>query len=85
MMGRVANLASNIEHVKTPLNKELDHVILVSTTIAFMMGGLFFALSLVYGFYWLDSVIFLIGLIVAYVPEGLQMTVTVKMPSVFSI
>ncbi|OQV25202.1 Sodium/potassium-transporting ATPase subunit alpha-B [Hypsibius exemplaris] len=77
VMGRVANLASNIEQVKTPLNKELDHVILVSTSIAFLMGGIFFTLSLLYGFYWLDSVIFLIGLIVAYVPEGLQMTVTI--------
>ncbi|OWA50409.1 Sodium/potassium-transporting ATPase subunit alpha-2 [Hypsibius exemplaris] len=77
VMGRVANLASNIEQIKTPLNKELDHVILVSISIAFLMGGIFFALSLLYGFYWLDSVTFLIGLIVAYVPEGLQMTVTI--------
>ena len=78
IIGRVANLASNVEHVPTPLSKELNHVILVSTSIAFLIGGIFFVLSLVYGFHWLDSMIFLIGLIVAYVPEGLQMTVTVR-------
>ncbi|GAU95056.1 hypothetical protein RvY_06737-2 [Ramazzottius varieornatus] len=77
VIGRVANLASNVEHVPTPLSKELDHVILVSTSIAFLIGGIFFILSLIYGFHWLDSMIFLIGLIVAYVPEGLQMTVTI--------
>lgn len=45
--------------------------------MAFALGISFFIISLALGFDWLDSIIFLIGIIVANVPEGLLATVTV--------
>ena len=41
------------------------------------LGVSFFVIALVLNYYWLDAVIFLIGIIVANVPEGLLATVTV--------
>ena len=41
------------------------------------MGVTFFIIAFILGYHWLDAVIFLIGIIVANVPEGLLATVTV--------
>lgn len=46
------------------------------TGVASTLGIIFFVLSLILGDFWLDAVIFLIGIIVAQVPEGLLPTVT---------
>ena len=45
--------------------------------MAVFLGVSFFVIALVLDYYWLDAVIFLIGIIVANVPEGLLATVTV--------
>ena len=41
------------------------------------LGVTFFIIAFILGYHWLDAVIFLIGIIVANVPEGLLATVTV--------
>ena len=41
------------------------------------LGVTFFIVAFLLGYHWLDAVIFLIGIIVANVPEGLLATVTV--------
>lgn len=46
--------------------------------MAVFLGVTFFILSLILGYTWLEAVIFLIGIIVANVPEGLLATVTVS-------
>lgn len=46
--------------------------------MAVFLGVTFFILSLILGYSWLEAVIFLIGIIVANVPEGLLATVTVS-------
>lgn len=43
------------------------------------MGAVFFTLALAVGYDWLHAAIFLIGIIVANVPEGLLATVTVSL------
>ena len=47
--------------------------------MAVVLGVSFFILAFVFGYFWLDAVIFLIGIIVANVPEGLLATVTVSL------
>jgi len=42
------------------------------------LGVVFFGVAFALGYQWLDAVIFLIGVIVANVPEGLLVTVTVN-------
>ncbi|XP_069031786.1 sodium/potassium-transporting ATPase subunit alpha-3-like isoform X2 [Embiotoca jacksoni] len=77
MMGRIATLTSGLESGKTPIAREIDYFIQVITGVAVFLGLTFFILSIVLGYTWLEGVIFLIGIIVANVPEGLLATVTV--------
>uniref|UniRef100_A0A8C1F3X8 Sodium/potassium-transporting ATPase subunit alpha n=1 Tax=Cyprinus carpio carpio TaxID=630221 RepID=A0A8C1F3X8_CYPCA len=77
VMGRIATLASSLDCGQTPIAKEIEHFIHIITGVAVFLGVSFFVLSLILGYGWLEAVIFLIGIIVANVPEGLLATVTV--------
>lgn len=77
VMGRIANLASGLEVGDTPIAREIEHFIHLITGVAVFLGMAFFIIAFILGYYWLDAVIFLIGIIVANVPEGLLATVTV--------
>ncbi|NWQ79529.1 AT1A1 ATPase, partial [Columbina picui] len=77
VMGRIASLASGLEGGKTPIAMEIEHFIHLITGVAVFLGVTFFILSLILEYTWLEAVIFLIGIIVANVPEGLLATVTV--------
>uniref|UniRef100_A0A8C6SN95 Sodium/potassium-transporting ATPase subunit alpha n=1 Tax=Neogobius melanostomus TaxID=47308 RepID=A0A8C6SN95_9GOBI len=61
----------------TPIAKEIEHFIHIITGVAVFLGVSFFILAIILGYSWLEAVIFLIGIIVANVPEGLLATVTV--------
>jgi len=77
VMGRIAGLASGLESGDTPIAKEIAHFIHLITGVAVFLGVSFFIIAFILGYHWLDAVIFLIGIIVANVPEGLLATVTV--------
>ncbi|XP_064651708.1 sodium/potassium-transporting ATPase subunit alpha-like [Lineus longissimus] len=77
VMGRIANLASGLEMGETPIAREIAHFIHLITAVAVFLGVTFFVIAFILGYFWLDAVIFLIGIIVANVPEGLLATVTV--------
>lgn len=77
VMGRIANLASGLEMGETPIAREIAHFIHIITGVAVFLGVSFFVIAFILGYHWLDAVIFLIGIIVANVPEGLLATVTV--------
>merc|ERR1712055_497430 len=77
VMGRIAGLASGLGSGQTPIAKEIEHFIHIITSVAVFLGVTFFIIAFILGYNWLDAVIFLIGIIVANVPEGLLATVTV--------
>ena len=77
VMGRIAGLASGLDSGDTPIAKEIAHFIHIITGVAVFLGVSFFIIAFILGYHWLDAVIFLIGIIVANVPEGLLATVTV--------
>lgn len=77
VMGRIAGLASGLETGETPIAKEISHFIHIITGVAVFLGLSFFIVAIILGYHWLQAVIFLIGIIVANVPEGLLATVTV--------
>jgi sodium/potassium-transporting ATPase subunit alpha len=79
IIGRISQLVAQTGNLKTPIAIEIEHFIHLITTIAVILGVVFFILSFVMGYHWLDSVIFLISIIVANVPEGLLATVTVSL------
>merc|ERR1712012_758226 len=65
VMGRIAGLASGLEGGQTPIAKEIEHFIHIITGVAVFLGVTFFIIA------------FILGIIVANVPEGLLATVTV--------
>ncbi|GFR87926.1 sodium/potassium-transporting ATPase subunit alpha [Elysia marginata] len=77
VMGRIAGLASGLETGKTPIAKEIEHFIHIITGVAVFLGLSFGLLAFFLGYSWIKAIVFLIGIIVANVPEGLLATVTV--------
>ncbi|XP_046450817.1 sodium/potassium-transporting ATPase subunit alpha-B-like [Daphnia pulex] len=77
VMGRIAGLASGLETGETPIAREISRFIHIITVVAVCLGVIFFILAMVLGYSFLEAAIFLIGIIVAKVPEGLLATVTV--------
>jgi len=77
VMGRIAALAMSTSNEQTPINKEIHHFILIISGIAMFLGILFFILGVIIGTPYIENLVFMIGIIVANVPEGLLATVTV--------
>merc|ERR1712198_398740 len=77
VMGRIAALASNVDSGDSPIAQEIEHFIHIITGVAVFLGVTFFILAFILGYHWIEAVVFLIGIIVANVPEGLLATVTV--------
>jgi ATPase, P-type (transporting), HAD superfamily, subfamily IC len=78
-IGNLATLTQQTSGVDTPIRKELNHFIRVISTIAVIMGVIFFILAFFIQNVFLASLIFAIGIIVANVPEGLLPTVTLAL------
>ncbi|XP_067826827.1 potassium-transporting ATPase alpha chain 2-like [Heptranchias perlo] len=79
IIGRIASLASGVQNEKTPIAIEIEHFVHIVTGLAVTVGVMFFGIALFMGYKILDAIIFLIGIIVANVPEGLLATVTVSL------
>jgi sodium/potassium-transporting ATPase subunit alpha len=70
-------LAQTAEVEESTLSKEIDIFVKRITIIAVLLGVAFLILGFVYGYNPVMNIIFMIGIIVANVPEGLLVTVTV--------
>ncbi|XP_053546839.1 potassium-transporting ATPase alpha chain 2-like [Bombina bombina] len=77
VIGRIASLASQVGDQKTPIALEIEHFVHMISGLAVFVGGVFFIISISMGYSALNAIIFCIGIVVAYVPEGLLATVTV--------
>jgi len=79
-IGRIAGMAQNVAQDMSPLQRELITVTKVVTAIALAIGVVFFILAAaVAGITPAESFIFALGMIVAFVPEGLLPTVTLSL------
>lgn len=70
-MGRIAHLAADLDSGKTPIAREIEHFIHLISGVAVFLGVLFLFIALFLEHNLLESFVFLIGIIVANVPEGL--------------
>jgi sodium/potassium-transporting ATPase subunit alpha len=78
-IGQIANLASSAESAETPLSIEISRFIKIISTVAISLGVTFFIFGWAYGYGIITNLVFMIGIIVANVPEGLLATVTVSL------
>ncbi|XP_008590050.1 PREDICTED: potassium-transporting ATPase alpha chain 2 [Galeopterus variegatus] len=79
VIGHIASLASGVGNEKTPIAIEIEHFVHIVAGVAVSIGIIFFIIAVSMKYDILDSIIFLIGIIVANVPEGLLATVTVTL------
>uniref|UniRef100_A0A6I8N4X0 Sodium/potassium-transporting ATPase subunit alpha n=1 Tax=Ornithorhynchus anatinus TaxID=9258 RepID=A0A6I8N4X0_ORNAN len=79
IIGRIASLALGVGNEKTPIAIEIEHFVHIVAGLAISIGILFFIIAVSMKYRVLESIIFLIGIIVANVPEGLLATVTVSL------
>jgi potassium/sodium efflux P-type ATPase len=78
--GKIANLTQNVKEEKSPLEKELDKLTKQVSILAISVGVVFFIAA---AFFVKEPIakafIFSLGMIVAYIPEGLLPTVTLSL------
>ena len=83
VMGQISSLTTGTEAEQTPINKEIEHFVLIVASVAIFLGVSFFIIGVVKDVTSTGTVnittqlVFMIGIIVANVPEGLLATVTV--------
>jgi len=78
--GKIAHLTQAVEEELSPLQKEMIYATKVVSAIAVGVGVLFFVLALLFtGLTLAEGFIFALGMIVAFVPEGMLPLVTLSL------
>lgn len=77
--GRIAQLSQTIRRTSSPLEREISRMIRILTTIACTMGFSFFLYGVMSGKPLWMNLVFMMGIIVANVPEGLLPTLTLAL------
>ncbi|WP_412990460.1 cation-translocating P-type ATPase [Pediococcus siamensis] len=78
--GKIAKLTQSEKHHASPLELELNHLTRQLSLIAILIGTLFFVAAIFFVHYPIaKSFIFALGMIVAFIPEGLLPTVTLSL------
>lgn len=78
-IGKIALLTQQTDDKQTPINKEIHHFISIVSAVAIFLGVTFFIIGAALGTDIISNLVFMIGIIVANVPEGLLATVTVAL------
>ena len=77
--GKIATLSHKVKRVSSPLDIETAHMVRVLTIIAVSMGAIFFTYGVISGRSLWINLVFMMGIIVANVPEGLLPTFTLSL------
>ncbi|MBN2429685.1 MAG: cation-transporting P-type ATPase [Deltaproteobacteria bacterium] len=77
--GKIAHLSQAIHRTPSPLERETAHMVRILTIIAVTMGFSFFLYGVFSGRSWWVNLVFMMGIIVANVPEGLLPTFTLSL------
>ena len=77
--GAIAKSTTQIERPETLMTHEIHRLIYIMAIVAFTLGITFLILALFNGYSWVEAVVFMIGIIVANVPEGLLPQLTVAL------
>jgi sodium/potassium-transporting ATPase subunit alpha len=77
--GKVAALSVEVRRPPTPLEREVTRTVRILSAVALVMGVAFFVYGVVTGRPLWVNVVFMLGIIVANVPEGLLPTLTLAL------
>jgi sodium/potassium-transporting ATPase subunit alpha len=77
--GKIATLSVAVRRPPTPLEREVSRMVRILTAVALAMGIAFFAYGVAIGRPLWVNLVFMLGIIVANVPEGLLPTLTLAL------
>lgn len=77
--GTIAKSTTSIKRPDSCLKKEISRLVHIMGVVAITIGVIFLILALNFGYSTIDAVVFMIGIIVANVPEGLLPQLTVAL------
>ncbi|CAH2039587.1 unnamed protein product, partial [Iphiclides podalirius] len=78
-LGRVAGLAARLQPEPSPLAREIRRFMRYMSIWALSLGVIIATASIILGYPFIQTTIFVIGMIVANIPEGLQPTITASL------
>lgn len=76
VMGQVADLTATNYKADTLITREVSQFLHLVTAVGVGMAVIFFIIAFILGYFWIDAILFFVGVIVANVPEGLLAVVT---------
>eukprot|EP00300_Choanocystis_sp_HF-7_P020371 c20577_g1_i1.p1 GENE.c20577_g1_i1~~c20577_g1_i1.p1 ORF type:complete len:1182 (+),score=331.57 c20577_g1_i1:110-3655(+) len=77
--GQIAASTTGIARPPSLLAREINRLVKILAVFAVLLGIIFFILAILNGFSVIEAVVFMIGIVVANVPEGLTPEVTVAL------
>jgi len=78
--GKIVTIAQTIEEPPSPLQQEIDYTAKLNFGVAVGVGVLFLTIALFFLHLQLsESILFMIGVMISLVPEGLQITITLSL------
>eukprot|EP00599_Poterioochromonas_sp_BG-1_P001869 CAMPEP_0173134210 /NCGR_PEP_ID=MMETSP1105-20130129/1161_1 /TAXON_ID=2985 /ORGANISM="Ochromonas sp., Strain BG-1" /LENGTH=1071 /DNA_ID=CAMNT_0014045975 /DNA_START=23 /DNA_END=3235 /DNA_ORIENTATION=+ len=77
--GTIAASTTVISRPPTTMQHEIHRLIMIMAVVAFTLGIAFFILAFFNGYTWIEAIVFMIGIVVANVPEGLLPQLTVAL------
>jgi magnesium-transporting ATPase (P-type) len=78
--GKIVTIAQTIEEPPSPLQREIDYTAKLNFGAAIGVGVLFLTIALFFLHLQLsESILFMIGVMISLVPEGLQITITLSL------
>ena len=77
--GKIVVLSVDVRRPPTPLEREVSRMVRILTVVAVVMGVAFFVYGVARGRPLWTNVVFMLGIIVANVPEGLLPTLTLAL------
>ena len=77
--GQIARLSTNAESVLSPLQKEILHIGHFVAKVTGVISVFLFAVGILRGEGFLDSLMFAVATAIAAVPEGLPTTITIAL------
>jgi sodium/potassium-transporting ATPase subunit alpha len=79
LIGTIAKMTTSTDNMKTPIAIEIEHFIHIITFVACFIGVSFLIIGMVRKEDPITNLVFMVGIIVANVPEGLLLTVTIAL------
>lgn len=79
VMGHIAGLTARIQSNPTPIAKELHFFMKIISCWAISLGIIFGIVSMTMDYSYIESALFIIGIIVANVPEGKALTLNISL------